>query len=137
MGSKSMQWGRGIILPKKKKKFHRERKVQKSSQITHSPQIFRHSSLFWKKLDLVCSSQQQQHARLSRRSKPTHDVYNKKELSIISRSNKMMMMMCVNCCCCCCDCCCSLFSFVPVCRRVPVSRVARSGVKNRHTPFFV
>ena len=25
---------------------------------------------------------------------------------------------------------------MPVCRRVPVSRVARSGFKNRHTPFL-
>ena len=31
----------------------------------------------------------------TRRSKSTHDIYNKKELSIISRSNKMMLM-CVN-----------------------------------------
>ena len=80
----------------KKKKIIIERKVQKSShQIALSSQIFRHASLFFGKIGsphlFVTTTND------TRRSKSTHDIYNKKELSIISRSNKMMLM-CVNCC---------------------------------------
>ena len=56
-------------------------------------------------------------------------------LIVVLFTFRLFVSIIIACCCCCCDRC-SLFSFVPVCRRVPVSRVARSGFKNRHTPFL-
>ena len=69
-----------------KKKIHLAKERFKNPLKSHSPQLFRHSSLglFWKNR-IICSSQQ-------------HTTRNKKELSIISRSDETMMMMCVNCC---------------------------------------
>lgn len=79
---------------KKKKKKSSKETVQKSShQIALSSQIFRHSFPSSGKIGsphlFVTTTND------TRRSKSTHDIYNKKELSIISRSNKMMLM-CVN-----------------------------------------
>ena len=81
---------------KKKNNNHRKKRFKNPLKSLISPQIFRHASLFWK--NWISSPVFVTTTNDTRRSKSTRDIYNKKELSIISRSNKMMIMMCVNCC---------------------------------------
>jgi hypothetical protein len=78
---------------KKSKKKNSSKERFKNPLKSLSPQIFRHSSLFWK--NWISSPVRHNNKRLEDQN--PHTTYNKKELSIISRSNKMMLM-CVNCC---------------------------------------